>query len=178
MYKGEELMVYKVLIYICYDEDEYKNYFHAYLNESKETIGKYEVEEIDDLFKEIKNQMEVYSEQDKIDLYLARESVAKEWEFNNQLDELGISLSEKTEWTDEQAYSAIMHLVGEDKSVYLDGFETKIGCEEESIIDVECSYCAKKMIRYQTSDYSKSEHRTEKTPSLAELMKIIAEGGY
>lgn len=175
-------MLHKVLILIRYEEQEYENYFHGYLEENSEIIEGFSSAEILPFIQSVISRIPDYHTSDYIDLYLAQSDDSFRCPIKSTFDEMGVRLCENTQWQDEDAYEILKKLLEfQEKEILLHGRDKNIGGEDTDSFRISHTLCReyKKEYKKRADPVKRKEHKqtTGKNtpPSLAELMYRIAE---
>lgn len=181
-------MLHKILIWIRYEEQEYENYLHAYLDDNSEIIEGFSSAETAPFAESVMSHLPDFASTDRLDLYLTQSDEGFHCPIKSAFEDMGVFFSSETHWSDEDAYQILKKMTEfQGKELVLQGRERKIGSEEGDFISI--SYISKEEYRKKTEPVKKKKHRpaghrqtstaapvsASTSPSLAELMCRIAE---
>lgn len=183
-------MLHKILIWIRYEEQEYENYFHAYLENNSEIIEGFSSAEMKLFAESVISHIPGFASTDRMDLYLAQSDEGFHCPIKNAFEDIGVFFSSETNWTDEDAYEILKKMLEfQGKRLVLRGKNKKIGHEDDNSISI--SYISNAAYRKKAASVKKktvrpARHRQEDTketpadhqtnaPTLAQLMYQIAE---
>lgn len=172
-------MIHKILIYISYDEIEYRSYLHGVLLNDNDVIKDYFEDESETFLNTIIKRTD-FTTGDVYDLYLAKEKNATDEEFKANINRLKlIPISEST-WTQEEAYKIISEKLGFSKldisDLQNELFRNNVNDSIEDKREDYSNFSREKSddIEIRITEKNKTAtKKQDKLPSLAELMREI-----